>query len=38
VKGMVLLNEPQGEIILLVPLLCSCTSKCQRQTWTRRAN
>jgi ribosomal protein L15 len=37
VKGKVLLNEPQGEMISLVPLLCSCRSKCQRQTWTRRA-
>ena len=38
VKGKVLLNEPQGEMISLVPLLCSCRSKCQRQTWTRRAD
>jgi len=38
VKGKVLLNEPQEEMISLVPLLCSCRSKCQRQTWTRRAN
>jgi hypothetical protein len=38
VKGKVELNEPQGEMISLVPLLCSCRSKCQRQTWTRRAN
>jgi len=38
VKGKVLLNKPQGEMISLVPLLCSCRSKCQRQTWTRRAD
>jgi hypothetical protein len=38
VERKVLLNEPQGEIISPVPLLCSCRSKCQRQTWTRRAN
>ena len=38
VKGMVLLIEPQWEMISLVPLLCSCRSKCQRQTWTRGAN
>ena len=38
VKGKIFLNEPQGEMISLVPLLCSCRSKCQRQIWTRRAN
>jgi len=38
VKGKVLLNKPQGEMISLVPLLCSCRRNCQRQTWTRRAN
>jgi hypothetical protein len=38
VNGKVLLNEPQGEMISLVPLFCSCRSKCQRQTWTRRVN
>ena len=34
----VLLNKPQGEMISHVTLLCSCRSKCQRQTRTRRAN
>ena len=38
VKGKVLLNKPQGEMISLVPLLYSCGRKCQRQTWTLRAN
>jgi hypothetical protein len=38
VKGKVLLNTPQEEMISLVPLLCSCRRKFQRQTWTRRAN
>jgi len=38
VKGKVLLNKPQGEMISLLPLLCSCRRKCQRHTWTRRAN
>ena len=38
VKGKVLLNKPQGEMISLVPLLRSCRRKCQRQTWTWRAN
>jgi hypothetical protein len=38
VKGKLLLNIPQEEMISLVPLLCSCRRKCQRQTWTRRAN
>jgi len=38
VKGKVLLNTPQEEMISLVPLLCGCRRKCQRQTWTRRAN
>jgi len=33
-----LFNTPQGEMISLVPLLCSCKRQCQRQTWTRRAN
>jgi len=37
VKGKVLLNKPQGEVISLVPLLCSCRRICQRQTWTQRA-
>jgi hypothetical protein len=31
-KGKLLLNEPQGVMISLVPLLCSCSSKGQRQT------
>jgi hypothetical protein len=38
VKGKVLLNKPQEEMISLVPLLCRCRRKCMRQTWTRRAN
>ena len=38
VKGKVLLNSPQGEMISLMPLLCSSRRKCQRQTSTRRAN
>jgi hypothetical protein len=38
VEGKVLLNELQGEMISLAPFLCSCRSKCQTQTWTRRAN
>jgi hypothetical protein len=38
VKGKVLLNEPQGQMISLVLLLCRCRSKCQRQTWPRRGN
>jgi len=38
VKGKVSLNTPQEEMISLVPLLCSCRRKFERQTWTRRAN
>ena len=38
VKGKVLLNKPQEEMISLMPLLCSCRRKCMRQTWTQRAN
>ena len=38
VKGKVLLYTPQGEMISLVPLLCSCRRKCQSQTWTQRAD
>jgi hypothetical protein len=38
VKGKVLLNKPQGEMISLVPLLCSCRSKRMRQTRAQRAN
>jgi hypothetical protein len=38
VKGKVLLNKPQGEMISLVPMLCSCRRKGMRQTWARRAN
>ena len=34
VKGKVLLNTPQGEMISLVPLLCSFRRKCHRQTCT----
>jgi hypothetical protein len=36
-KGKVLLNKPQGEMISLVPVLCSCRGECMRQTRTRRA-
>jgi hypothetical protein len=32
VKGKVLLNKPQGEMISLVPLLCICRKNCLRQT------
>ena len=38
VKGKVLLNKPQGEMISHVPWHCSCRTKCMRQTRTRRAN
>jgi hypothetical protein len=38
VKGKVLLNKPQGEMISLVPLLCSCRRKGIRQSQTWRAN
>jgi hypothetical protein len=38
VKGKVLLNKPQGEMIFLMPLLCSCRRNCERQTWTRRGS
>ena len=38
IKGKVLLNKPQREIISLTLLLCSCRSECRRHTWTRRAN
>jgi len=38
VKGKVLLNKPQGEMISLVPLLCSCRRKGMRQNRTWRAN
>jgi hypothetical protein len=38
VKGKVLLNKPQEEIISHMPLLCSCRRKCTRQTRTQRAN
>ena len=37
VKGNVLLNKPQREVISLVPLRCSCRRKCLRQTWTQRS-
>jgi hypothetical protein len=29
-KGKVLINEPQGEMLSLLPLLCSGRRKCQR--------
>jgi hypothetical protein len=38
VKGKVLLNKPQGEMISLVPLLSSYRRKGMRQTRARRAN
>jgi hypothetical protein len=37
-QGKVLLHKPQGEMISLVPLLCSCSRKFIRQTRTWRAN
>jgi len=36
--GKGFLNKLQGEMRSLVPLLCSCSRKCMRQTLTRRAN
>jgi hypothetical protein len=38
VKGKVLLNQPQGEMISLVLLLCSCRRKGMRLTRTWRGN
>ena len=38
VKGNLLLNKPQGEMISLVPLLCSCRRKGMRQTRAQRAD
>jgi hypothetical protein len=38
VKGKVLLNQPQREMISLVPLLCIFRKKGMRQTRTQRAN
>lgn len=38
VKGKVFLNKPQGEVISLVPLLCSSGRKYMRQNQTQRAN
>jgi hypothetical protein len=38
IKGKVLLNKPQEEIISLVLLLGSCRRICIRQSRTRRAN
>jgi hypothetical protein len=38
VKGKVLIIKPQGEMISLVQLLCSCRRKCQKQSWTWGAN
>jgi len=37
-KGKGILKQTPGEMISLVPLLCSCRRKCMRQTWTQRAN
>jgi len=38
VKGKVLLNKPQREMISLVPLRCCCRRKGMRQTRTQSAN
>jgi hypothetical protein len=38
VKGKILFNKPQGEMISLVPLLCSCRTKYMRKTRAHRAN
>jgi hypothetical protein len=38
VKGKALSNKPQGEMISLLPLRCSCRRKCIRQTQTGSAN
>jgi len=38
VKRKCIVKQTPGEMISLVLLLCSCRRKCQRQTWTRRAN
>jgi hypothetical protein len=38
VKGKVLLNKPQEEMISLLALLCSYRRKCTRQTRTRKVN
>jgi len=38
IQGKVLRNKPQGEMIYLALLLCSCRREYQRQTWTQRAN
>jgi hypothetical protein len=38
VKGQVLLNKPQEEVISPVPLLCSCRRKFMRHTWTWKPN
>jgi len=37
VKGKILLNKPKGEMISLMPLLCSCRRKGMRENQTRRA-
>ena len=37
-KGKGIVKQTPGEMISLVPLLCSCRRKCIRQTWTQRAN
>jgi len=38
VKGNVWLNTPREEMLSLVPLICRCSRKCMRQTWTRSSN
>jgi len=38
VKGKVLIDKPQGEMISLMRLLCSGRSECPMQTWTRRTS
>jgi hypothetical protein len=38
VKGKVLSNKPQGEMMSLVPLHCNCRRKGMRQPRTWRAN
>jgi hypothetical protein len=38
VKGKILFNKPQAEMISLVPVLCSCRKKYMRLTRAHRAN
>jgi len=38
VKGRLLLNKPQGEMISFVPLLCSLRRNGMRQTQSQRVN